>query len=149
MKIPRLLRKLAGLSTSEWRDLFAAQWALVIAQLAVWFRPRGSLVTPALPGERKESPGPVDPALEALARAVDRAASCGPIRAKCLVRSIALAGLVEKRGYTGAVVCVGVQRKVDRLLAHAWVEVNGTVIGHDKYVAHKFEPLPGIDVGKV
>jgi hypothetical protein len=145
MTIRRLLSKLAGLSLQDWRDLFAAQWALVVAQAAVWLRPRGSLVSSAVPGEPAGA-GAVEPAVEALARAVDRAARFGPVRAKCLVRSIALARLIEKRGYEGAIVRVGVLRTVESFFAHAWVEYRGAVLGHDKYVVHKFERLPGIDV---
>jgi hypothetical protein len=146
MKIQILLLKLARLTAGEWRDLFAAQWALVLAQSALWLRPRGSLVSPGLQDGGGESELPIDAALTRLAQAVDRAASFGPIRAQCLVRSIALARLMEARGYSGAAVRVGVVRNAERMLAHAWVEYNGAVIGDDAHRVGKFDQLPGIDV---
>lgn len=146
MKIRRLPAKLAGLSSAEWRNLFAAQWALFVAQMAVWFRPRGSLVAPRSAGSGDAQGTAAGPELEALAEAVDRVARFGPIRAQCLVRSIALARLIENRGYHGAVVRVGVLRTVESMLAHAWVEYNGAVVGDDSRRVGKFEPLPGIDV---
>jgi len=146
MRSRSLLLKLARLGPGEWRDLLAAQWAIANAQMSVWFRPRGSLVAPGPAIGTSGSDRTPDPALRQLAQAVDRAASYGPIRAQCLVRSIALARLMESRGYQGALVKVGVHRTGDRMLAHAWVEFNGVVIGDDERRTSKFDQLPGIDV---
>ena len=45
MKIRLQLAKLFRLTSREWRDLFAAQGAIFSAQLSVWLRRRGNLVS--------------------------------------------------------------------------------------------------------
>ena len=146
MKIRILLNKLARLSSREWRDLFAAQGAIFLSQMSVWLRRRGNLVSAEQITDEVSQDGPIDSTILDLGRAIDRAASFGFIRAECLVRSMALARLMEARGYVGAIVRVGVSRDSEKLLAHAWVEYNGTIVGDDEENISKFNQLPGIDV---
>lgn len=146
MRIRKLLRKLWGLSSSEWRDLFAAQAALISAQFSLWLRRRGSLVSADAPADVAQQEGPVEPAVLNLARAVDRAASYGFVRAQCLARSIALSRLMESRGFDGSIVRVGVSLEGEEMLAHAWVEYRGSIIGDEESHVSRFDRLPGIDV---
>ena len=141
-----LLVKLLKLSRQEWQDLLHAQRAVLGAQLSLWVKSRGSLVSAvpqsAAPGQH----GTVDPAIEQLAWAVDRVASFGPIRAQCLARSIALVRLLEARGHHGATVRVGVARIGERMAAHAWVEYGGVIISDPEHHILPFDELPGVDV---
>ena len=146
MRIRKLLLKLLRLSVTEWRDLFAAQGAIFFAQATVWLRRRGNLVSAEINTRNTNSNGHIDSYVAELGRAIDRAASFGFIRAQCLVRSIALARLMEARGFDGAVVRVGVSRSAEKLLAHAWVEYNGVVVWDDEENVSQFNQLPGIDV---
>lgn len=148
MKTKRnLLRKLARLDASEWRNLFAAQYAIIAAQFYVWFRKRGGLVSSvAANPESITSEGPVDPRVIALGKAIDRTASYGLVRAHCLVRSIALKRLLEDRGFPGAVIRVGVRPNNGAMLAHAWVEYKGAVVGDKERHVIQFDQLSGIDL---
>ncbi len=146
LKFRYLALKLFKLSLGEWRDLFAAQGAIVSAQVLVWLRRRGSLVSAEPSVKDGTSHAPIDPAVLNLARAIDRSASFGLIRAQCLVRSIALSRLMAARGFDGAVVRVGVSRIDEKMLAHAWVDYKGAVVGDDEEYVSQFDQLPGIDV---
>ena len=59
---------------------------------------------------------------------------------------MALVSLMETRGDDGEIVRVGVSPGSETLLAHAWVEYNGAVIGDDEESISKFDQLPGVDV---
>ena len=146
MKVRKLLLKLWRLSFDEWRDLFAAQGTIISAQMSVWLRRRGSLVSAEPDAKDVARDGSIDSSVLNLGRAIDRAASFGFIRAQCLVRSMARARLMELRGFEGAIVRVGVSRDSEKLLAHAWVEYNGVVVGDDEENISQFDQMPGIDV---
>jgi len=72
-----------------------------------------------------------DPALlgaaHAIARFEDAAARHLFVRTNCLERSLVLCWLLEKRGI-GARLCIGARKEEGRFEAHAWVEVDGTVL---------------------
>jgi hypothetical protein len=84
-----------------------------------------------------------------LALAVGRAAAHGIVRPQCLVRSIALRNLLSERGIPGSVIRVGVRRDAGGgpFVAHAWVELNGAVIGDDLAHVSRFTPLDSVGVG--
>lgn len=135
----KLLRGLAVLPASEWWELACAQIALLQAQVLLCVRPTGSLVDDHSRPERADrsgievsafrvSPPPPDAAFRA-ARAVRRAAQYGVFRPRCLVRSVALHRLLERRGVVGSRIRVGVRREQGRFEAHAWVELDGRVLG--------------------
>ncbi len=50
------------------------------------------------------------------------------LRLTCLPRSLALCSLLREQGHP-AVVRIGVRREAGQLLAHAWVELDGDVLG--------------------
>jgi transglutaminase superfamily protein len=143
----RAIRRLTSLSPREWRELVRAQWELAVAQWLVWTRPQGRLT------EHWQQPAPSSPAtLARLADAqreatwVNRAASYGIFRPACLVRSVALARLLDIRGIHGATVRVGVRITDGKFLAHAWVEYAGQVLGDSAERIGTFAELPSLSV---
>jgi hypothetical protein len=144
LRSAHIVKKLASLSGREWLDLFEAQWALLVAQLTVRSRPIGSLASPI--GARAEP----DPARLAEARqvalALVRAARFGVFRPQCLVRSVALSRLLERRGIDGAMMRVGVRRTGGEFLAHAWVELAGETLGDADEHVGSFVPLTNLEV---
>jgi hypothetical protein len=86
------------------------------------------------------APGP-SPEVERVVRAVDRAARLGVFRPSCLVRSLALARLLTRRGVAGSRIRIGVRRGAAELDAHAWVELGGRVVGDDPRHTARFTPI--------
>lgn len=142
----RLVRRGLASPFSEWRELARAQVALLGAQWTVLTRPVGGLVI-----ERAREPGrataftssPREERSRAarIARSVRRAATYGLFRPKCLVRSLAIVHLLERRGIAGALIRIGVRREGGRFLAHAWVERNGRILGDEPAYVAGFSPL--------
>jgi hypothetical protein len=140
--------QLARQTPAEWGALARAQAELLVAQALVWVRPSGSLVEttaaagPAEPDVRR----PPNPLACKLAVSVQRAADYGVFRPKCLVRSLALTRLLHRHGIEGSRIRIGV-RVVDRkLLAHAWVELDGRVLGDDPTHTAVFAQLTDVHV---
>ena len=126
------------------RDIQAAaraQGALLVAQLHLWFRPVGKLVTcrtaPAKLPLSEEGRAQAEEA----ALSIDRASRRGFFRPSCLVRALALQRILESRGIMGSVVRIGVRRNVDQLLAHAWVEHCGVILGDSPAIVANFTVL--------
>jgi hypothetical protein len=84
-----------------------------------------------------------------IALAVNRAATFGVFRPKCLVRSRALRKMLDAAGIAGAQVRVGVQLTDGRFRAHAWVEYAGEVVGDDPAAVARFVPMPDIRVAEL
>ena len=76
------------------------------------------------------------------ARAVHRAARYGLFRPRCLTRALALQRLLARRGWPASL-HVGVRRDRGALLAHAWVELDGAVLGDSPEHVATFVPLAG------
>lgn len=142
-----IARKLARLRPTELADLIRAQAALISAQVLVWTRPVGSLVTnggaagPSPAGDRE-----IEPAARRAALAVNRAAAYGVFRPLCLVRSVALNRMLEAHGLHGSKVCVGVRKVRGRFAAHAWVEYKGQVLGDREQHVSTFVPLDDLQL---
>ena len=142
-----ITRKLAGLDSAALGDLVRAQAALFSAQLLVWTRPVGSLVTND--GAAKLAPqagGEVEPEAIRSALAINRAAAYGLFRPLCLVRSVALSRMLEAGGMHGSRICVGVRRVRGRFAAHAWVEYRGQVLGDKEQHVSTFLPLDDLQL---
>lgn len=151
MNVSRLRR----IPPAELADVARAQGALVAALVRTRLRPRGQLVAPATDTAPEVAPPELrTPAqllrIARLARAVDRAARRGLFRPTCLVRSLALTRLLEGAGITGARIRIGV-RPADSgrsaaggVHAHAWVEVDGRVIGDDPRHVSGFAPVGSV-----
>jgi len=58
---------------------------------------------------------------------IGQAARCSPIHVRCLAKSIYLHGLLLREGIM-SVVIIGVETPDSGFNAHAWLEVNGSVI---------------------
>jgi hypothetical protein len=137
--------KLRALDWRDWGDLVRAQMALVHAQREMKSMPTGSMVRDEPEPTGELAVDRVDDARR-IALAVNRAATFGLFRPKCLVRSRALRKLLDEAGVDGAQVKVGVQLVDGRFFAHAWVEYAGHVVGDDPATVARFVPMPGIQV---
>lgn len=104
-------------------------WALVfIVPLRVTARLFGAVEAPS----RRE---PVRSGAEARSAAVirrmERQAESLPWRSTCLVRALAGALLLRRRGIIGTAVRFGVRKTDGRLEAHAWLLLGDTVLSGD------------------
>ena len=133
---------------SELRDVFAAQAALLGAQLVLITQPRGTFSVAADSGAI--SPAFDDQRLlaERLARAVLRAARYGVFRPRCLARAIALSRLLSAHGVEGHSIRIGVARTGGKFVAHAWIERGTTVLGDSAAHTRTFAPLTNVRIGK-
>lgn len=137
-------RKLGGVTTAELRLLAEAQVVLVRCQLAKWLRPQGQLIgletaaaqatggavdRPAVPSARKHSPGIRSATGHSIGWAVTRAARYGVFRPQCLVRSMAIQRMLRRRGIADGNLHIGVRTQDGEFQAHAWIELDGMVIG--------------------
>jgi hypothetical protein len=148
----------AGLSRLPlaFADAVRAQSAIVSAAWKLRTVRIGDLVSRKNPMATQSASAPAGPrrgrpparAWE-LALAVKRAARFGILRPQCLVRSLALQQLLNSEGIGGSVICVGVRREKGQsaLLAHAWVEVDGSVVGDQSDYVNTFARLEGLRVG--
>lgn len=128
-----------------WRDLQAAARAqvdLLTARFLLWRRPIGKLVVCS---NEDASPARLTRGTQAeaerIALAIDRAARLGVFRPTCLVRALALHRSLERRGIFGSIVRIGVRRSADALVAHAWVEYEGVVLGDTPAIVGNFTVL--------
>lgn len=78
--------------------------------------------------------------------AVRRAAKYGVFRPACLVQAIALQRLLIADGIGGAVIRVGVKHSEEGMLAHAWVELNGDVLGDSPEHVGQYTALNDLSV---
>jgi len=148
-RVTRLLHKLATLSPREWVDLLQAQVALLAAQVLVWTRPTGRLVSHAagVPAEAALSPeqAPVESAVmrraQQIGLAVSRAGDYGIFRPLCLVRAVAVHRMLEGHGIRGSRIRIGVRMRRGRFGAHAWVELGGCVVGDSEEHVGSFAEL--------
>jgi hypothetical protein len=150
---PAFLRRLARLSAREWLDLAEAQFELLIAQIIVATRRTGQLVSrapldPFGDGDAQaiSSAPNADPRPEQLALAIGRAAEHGVFRPLCLVRAVALKRLLDRHGYDGSIVKIGVRLNRGRFAAHAWVAYGSQILGDQEWHVKSFAELDEISV---
>ncbi len=62
------------------------------------------------------------------------------LRMTCLPRSLALCSLLRERGHS-AEVRIGVRHEAGKLLAHAWVELHGEVLGEKLHPDWRLLPM--------
>ena len=141
----RLLHVATRLGRAHWRDLIEAQWLLARTQLRLQLSARGTLLDGQTPTTGRAGNVALDRVtVERAAWAIDRVVAFGPLRARCLARSIALRQLLDRRGIGEATVRVGVRRADGRFEAHAWVELRGHVIGERAEHVRQFTVLSGL-----
>lgn len=150
---PAFLQRLARLSAREWLDIAEAQFELLVSQTIVATRRTGQLVSRAALdpfGDSLTPPAansaPVNPRPEQLALAVMRAAENGVFRPLCLVRSVALKRLLDRHGFSGSLVKIGVRMTRGRFAAHAWVAYNEQVLGDQEWHVKSFAELDEVNV---
>ena len=142
-RVPHAMVRLVALPPSDWADLLRAQWALIVARFALVVRPAGDWLRP----RRATSPhaaGTREPDASCVERqvvAIDRAATWGLFTPTCLVRAAALERMLVSCGSQTAVLRVGVFRSAHTFLAHAWIEVDGRVVGDSAAHVQQFTPL--------
>jgi hypothetical protein len=134
------MRRLLVIPLRDLGDLLIAQTYLLLALRAVRHRPKGGLLrrvglqtgARGVPDERR---------LARLAVAVDRVARHGCFRPTCLVRAVALERMIRLTNAGPAIVRVGVARQPGGFFAHAWVELEGRVVGDELSFVRRFTPL--------
>lgn len=138
------LAKLFRLGGGELVELVVAQVLLLWVRLLVAIMPRGRLVGLQAP-TGASVPGDGDHArAQRLALAVGRAAEHGIFRPTCLVRAVALIRLLRWHGITSARLRIGVRMREGTLMAHAWVELGGEVLGDSESKIRVFTPMAGV-----
>lgn len=135
---------------SEVRDAMKAQVALLGAQAWVHLSPRGRVLRPeAVPPASPASPALPTHRATAIARAVDRAARRGVFRPRCLARSVALQRLLRAEGFGPSRIHVGVRSVRGSFEAHAWVTLNGRVIGDETAFVERFQEINQISIAEL
>jgi hypothetical protein len=153
MKLRRL-RRIVRLPAGDVWLMVAAQWWLARAASEVRRRPSGRLLSEANPAGASTAVAPGGDAVgeedlalaRRLALAVERVSENGPLRATCLVRSVALQRMMERRGLLGSRIHIGVRMVEGEFLAHAWVEWRGEILGDRPWHVGRFSPLADVAV---
>lgn len=135
----------------EFRDALKAQVAILGAQAWVHMSPRGQVLRAGTTDEGGVGPGaPRTPMAAArataIARAVDRAARRGVFRPLCLARSVALQRMLRSEGIAGSRIHIGVRSVRGAFEAHAWVTLDGRVIGDDATFIERFSEIGEIGI---
>ena len=106
----------------------------------------------ALVASRKNANGPalpVDlPRTRRLSQAVVRMAAYMPFEAACLMRSLAIQRLLDESGLESGQIRIGVNIVDGEFLAHAWVEVDGRVMGDTPAYIDQFTPVTDVTAVK-
>lgn len=139
-RVGHLVRRLFSLPARDFGEFLVAQVFLLQAFWTVRRRPKGSLLRP-VDGEPSTDAHPDAGNLSRLVTAVDRAANHGVFHPTCLVRAVALERMIDRAGVGPAVVRVGVQRSDEQFLAHAWIELEGRIVGDEPSHVRRFTPL--------
>ena len=139
-------RRATGLTRAEVGDLLRAKVALARAQALLWTRRRGAMLSPTSPVTDAVITLSQLRRADTLGWAVTRAARYGLMHPRCLARSIALQQLLRREGIVSSQLHLGVRPEGSGLLAHAWVTVQGVVVGDDARFVGSFQELPGTAV---
>lgn len=148
-RLPRKLLRFLTVSREERRDLVDAFRAILWARRVMRDRPTGELValysSADAPNSRRPaapSPPAVDlPRARSVAEAVVRVAAYMPFDASCLIRSLAIQRMYRARGLETGQIKIGVALDGKAFLAHAWVEVDGRVMGDTVAHVSRFTPV--------
>jgi hypothetical protein len=151
---PSLAARLLRLRPRDVLLLARAQWAVVRARMIVRARAVGSLATPAAGDDdtrvarSRAAWPPREARAEALrlAEAVRKVATHGPVQANCLARSVALQRLLRDAGIERGVLRVGVRRDAGAFEAHAWLELDGRVVGDEQANTERYSPFERLHV---
>jgi hypothetical protein len=126
------------LSLLDWLCLIEAWWMQLFFYLALPWESYERLMAPAPETNRDVSDEL--PFTHHLQHLVVYASRLHFIPMTCLVKSLALQKMLFRRNIP-AQVCIGVNKTLAEVHAHAWVEVNGLAIGEAEDVAENFKVL--------
>lgn len=139
-----LRSRVSGLTLREMADLLWAGYELLRAQRSLKTSDRGALLAPAQAAAPAPELTPVQRRRAgAIGWAISRAAHYGPLRAKCLARSLALLHLLQRNQVPGGRLHLGVRKTEAGLMAHAWITLEGRVLGDEPGFVADFTELPG------
>ena len=145
-----VIRRVLRQPLRTWGELAHAQLMLIVAQVIVWSRPIGELVEPEsqLPAtvHRATAKPPLDARAMRYAKAVRLASAHGIFRPKCLVRAVAIDRMIRGAGIGGSRIKIGVRVNDDGFAAHAWVELDGRVLGDRRDYTRQFAPITDVRV---
>jgi hypothetical protein len=113
-----------------------AWWHLLAVELELSLNPDSTLREAAVSADSCVSPSAAENARR-IGESYRQAAQNHFWPMYCLTRSMALQRSLRKQGI-GADLCIGMVRSGSRIDGHAWVEVDGTIIGDDAAVRSKF-----------
>ncbi|MEX1184570.1 MAG: lasso peptide biosynthesis B2 protein [Gemmatimonadota bacterium] len=134
-------RRITGITARELGMLTEAQVVLLACQVARWLRPRGKLIEWSGRAVARVPAG-LDAAgastVSLVCWSVTRAARYGVFRPQCLVRALALQRMLRRRGIMESSLHIGVRRQDGVFQAHAWVELNGAVLGDTRQHVRTF-----------
>jgi hypothetical protein len=136
------------LSLADWLTLVEAWWNLLFFRLAFLVMSYNRLDDPACaadPSARRGSRAPVYADAKRLHRLVHFAGQLHLIPMTCLVRSLTLKKMLDRRSIP-AQIRIGARRDQGTLYAHAWVEVDHTPIGEAQDVTAKFNPFAFVNL---
>ena len=122
---------------------------MIVAQRLVRQRAPGQLTArneDTVPSRNSLPDSQASDRAHALGTAIRRAAKYGLFRPACLVRAIALRHMLGAAGIRGAVIRVGVKQAEEGMVAHAWVELDGDVIGDSVAHVREYAPLNELSV---
>lgn len=135
----RWLWRVRRVTARELWLLAEAQLVLLSCQVAKWRRPAGELIDWSTTEPSTLEPGRIDfRMVEAVAWAVTRAAAYGVFRPRCLVRSLAIQRMLRRRGIDSSTLNIGVRIRNGAFEAHAWVELDGLVVGDSRRHVQSF-----------
>ncbi len=150
LQLWRAIRNIGWLSPDVWREMVLGQRALAFARDDLKNRPVGALL--------RVDDGSTTSAESADAATIRRARliADGVTRASkylwgsstCLSRSIAIQKRLNDEGIHGGDLRVGVARQNGKFVAHAWVELDGRVIGDDPIAVQMYSPLDGLSISQ-
>lgn len=137
----RKARRARQLSVRDWWSLGRAVPLVVVVHLALRIAGYATVRRALDLGCRSRGAGPPREELERLSTVVDIAARNLPGAVRCLTRTLALYRMVRCAG-AASEVRIGVRKgKENRVEAHAWLEVDGEILGDQPDVATEFAVL--------
>lgn len=148
---------LKNLNVTQWGALWRAYWRLWLVQIKIKWGKSGWWLSKVQLKENAQDNAPIDDRpdkhnglskdADQLFELVRLAARMHLWQTACLPKSIVLADMLNvKHGENRALVVLGVQRldagKTDRPIAgHAWVELNGVIIGEPGSIGEQFTKI--------
>lgn len=139
--IKNKLHLFQSLSHQQWRWLWSAYWRLWPTLLRIKFKPAGWLRQQISFDNRNAVALPTDSKLALdLYDVIRVAARLHFMSAACLPRSLVLVQMLEQRGLISNVY-IGVAKSENGIASHAWVEMDGKMIGEAESVGRSFHSL--------